>query len=556
MVKLCHYDPSNPTVYFSLGEGIAALGLIFAAFQLRKPIWNMTLDIRGRALRNLHWLFVVLGLLSVLVAALLPQFLILHPTIFQYPIFWEMIALVSFAAGAFSFYWFGTHRKGLLTRKNAERFFQVLLHGAAVTRENNAEDVVKLTGANLKKIIQFASEVPRFPNDSWNAKEEAGSYCLSILSVVLTEPEIIKHIATSRIDFLLHLIGAIREGKLTHPDTRILFREISKELFVNPSSYLYRQLQYAGLGYEKPVYTALFRDQIVLDNYRPLQEWYYWKKDVIDRKYLEVYLQALETAIEGYWFDENAGLDHSLFASAFRQLSDAAQSVATAGRKEGVLPGTDTFWLLHDISSFFGRTFPLAYNNAVEKGKVKKTDINVQVSRDGDSDSITAYFIDGLFGYFEALSYIDDKDDEVRSLAIDATNAVIDKFSGDHQGYANMEQRLLKLFWERFEENVAGGYAPMIRVYISLILFPIGTYSPEQQLERNRLIRFLYEKVGPILRADPSKTSRFLPIFVVFNKKTKKFEWVMHGGGKVALIEGTTATVKPPRQALHRPIKR
>lgn len=538
-LKLCSYDPLNPIVYFSLGEGIAALGLLFAILHLQKPIWKMTLRIRNKFARNLHWYFAIIGLFSLIISVLLTQFFIAHRTILHYPVFWELIAFFAFVSSVFTSFFLSMKRTNLINEKNARRFYKVLLNSAAVTRKNHTEDVINLVGSNLNKIIDLASKTPRRPDRNWDPNEQPESSALGVLEVVLTEPEIVKYITTSRIDFLLHFIQKVKESRIDHTLVRSFFREITQELFSNPSSYFYRQLEYGGLGNEKPIYNALFHDQVILDNFRTLGNWNYWERDTFDKKFLQVYLQALKTAIEGYWFDQNAGISIEPFYSAFTQLTHAAQSFSSnvKNEKDSKFVGTEFFWLLNEIASFYSRTFPIIYNEALEKEKVKDLDLEVKVDKDRHKhgESITAFYVDGLFGFFEALSYIDGFDDDIRSFAIDSTSQIIEVSSGSDQTYQKMRTRFLKLLWDRFEENVKGGYAPMIRVYISLILFPAMTYPTWLEEERKRLITFLYEKIKPIITKDPEKIKRFLPIFVEYNTKTKKFEWVSRGDDRTVL---------------------
>jgi hypothetical protein len=51
--KFCTYDPRSAPIHFSLGEAVAALGLIFAALQLSNEKKKITLIIKEWYLRHM-----------------------------------------------------------------------------------------------------------------------------------------------------------------------------------------------------------------------------------------------------------------------------------------------------------------------------------------------------------------------------------------------------------------------------------------------------------------------------------------------------------------------
>lgn len=67
------YDIANPSIYLDLGGALAAFGLIFAVYQLRKPQWELVLKIRSGWQSNLIWIFGGVGLLLVLIGTLIHQ---------------------------------------------------------------------------------------------------------------------------------------------------------------------------------------------------------------------------------------------------------------------------------------------------------------------------------------------------------------------------------------------------------------------------------------------------------------------------------------------------
>ena len=70
--------------YLDLGGALAALGLIFTAYQLRSSKWDIILRIRNFWQRNLFLIFAVLALLCTLAGLLFSEILLLDQKLFYY----------------------------------------------------------------------------------------------------------------------------------------------------------------------------------------------------------------------------------------------------------------------------------------------------------------------------------------------------------------------------------------------------------------------------------------------------------------------------------------
>jgi hypothetical protein len=92
----CRYNPAAPaSIYFGLGQAIAALAFTFAVQQLLKPIYRFRLGIRYVPLSRLY-ICVFAGVGAVVIAALVPNFPILHSGPWGYAIAWEIGAAALF----------------------------------------------------------------------------------------------------------------------------------------------------------------------------------------------------------------------------------------------------------------------------------------------------------------------------------------------------------------------------------------------------------------------------------------------------------------------------
>ncbi len=95
---------TNAPIHLDLGGALAAFGLIFAVYQLRREPWDVVLQIRRRWQSCLFWYFGVAGLSLSLLAVILSDFVVPTRLIpFYIPIALQVLAYLCFvlsAAGA------------------------------------------------------------------------------------------------------------------------------------------------------------------------------------------------------------------------------------------------------------------------------------------------------------------------------------------------------------------------------------------------------------------------------------------------------------------------
>jgi hypothetical protein len=92
----CTYDPAAPaSIYFSPGAAIGALAFTLAVHQLLRPIYRFRLSARYLRVRHLYIVvFAAAG--ATLIAALVPNFPVLHGGPWGYAIVWEVLATTLF----------------------------------------------------------------------------------------------------------------------------------------------------------------------------------------------------------------------------------------------------------------------------------------------------------------------------------------------------------------------------------------------------------------------------------------------------------------------------
>jgi|GEM_PF-6090126 len=530
----CIYNPREPFVYFTLGEAVAALAIIFVVYQFRSPLWDITLSVR-KWVKWVVYSLLSLGVFSVLMASLIPQFPYYSSVpLLSYPLFWEILGLFAFTSSPIILIGFAHKLTGLFSEYKAGRLFNVLLEqnstmnvvthkAVADVLRDNMEDICKATSiynrwkAHLAQESEIKYEYPEYSQISFE-----------ILHVVMGDHGFLNYVVTSRYDLLSRYIYFVDKYKLWDARIHNGFDAVVKVLFENRQSYLYREMEYTGIGYYEHFTKQIFFNQKIVTELRPLQAWLCWERSdgYIDK--LRLYLKCLEMAITGYWDNNNVRLDFTPFTVAYDNLEHIALSTTLEiADVEG-----KRIWrcsenkILEELSRFIGRTFPNLYKEALDKKAVGQNDIDVSVDPEHDyiNKSLTAAYANLVFEYLSVLSSINGHFVFVRHHAMEATGCLIGILSKDDSIFANIRSRLIKLLWDRIAENLEDHYAPVIKIYLMLIC---GKYSKDEPQwmsdERKKLIGLLYEKVLPSITNDPTKADRLLPQDVTYDKDNNSF---------------------------------
>ncbi len=121
-VRGCIYNPQNPTVYFDLGGALAAVGLLFAAYQLSDKKWKIRHRILWKYSEMILWGMCVVGLICALFASIFPSLGIISAPKWSYPILWEVLAYVCFLSGLIYYVVVGLFRKSFLVKSMQKDF--------------------------------------------------------------------------------------------------------------------------------------------------------------------------------------------------------------------------------------------------------------------------------------------------------------------------------------------------------------------------------------------------------------------------------------------------
>lgn len=122
-ILACQYDPAAPAIYLSLGDTLAASGLIFAAYQLADRRWKIRHGIHWYYSSLFLWLGSLLGIVSAVIASSLPVLEIFNrANLLSYPLFWEILSLSFFVFGVAHYVVVGLFWTRFFGKTNAENY--------------------------------------------------------------------------------------------------------------------------------------------------------------------------------------------------------------------------------------------------------------------------------------------------------------------------------------------------------------------------------------------------------------------------------------------------
>ncbi len=550
--SLCSYDIVNPPVFFSLGEAVGALGLIFAVYALKNSSWNIVFSIRNRFQRNLVWYLGGAGLAAVFMGAVIRELpLNFFASPFNSPLLYELIGFLFFIAAPTSLLVLARRKVGLFYPKRAHRFYGVLHNAISRPTSENIEVVVDLIGSNLEEICEALSKIARFPRrpsdeEAYEPSDEqkfAGS-ANAILTVILGDSKVANYIATGRLDFTLYLFEMLKKHNITNDHTRLGIEKLLEALFTNKSSHLYSQLDYRGMSLSANAYEELFSDPYFVSRFDPYSSAVRWGGGNLTSPYLTVYLKALRHSLQGYWANSCPNEMEENINRGLRQLGEYCKSLALFKFEKG--KERQSLDSLGEIGMFLGHTYVWDYRDGLKKTDAISDYEKNATYHDYFSHSVNYAYSACLYEYIEALSMFDKNsktEENIRLHAITATTEVIGVNANPADDLGGIRKALISLIWEKIASspklmsNEDGYFPTVLRTYISLVGLEVGSPTSVHSLERAKVITFLNDKIKPkILAGELMKNDRttyeeaLLPTNVKLNRTTGKFEYEMSRG--------------------------
>lgn len=487
--------PASPN-YLDLGGALAAFGLIFAVYQLRKSDWDAVLKIRSNWQKNLFWIFGGVALLMSLlrvVATQIPLAYLAYP--FNVPLFYEITAYLFFIASPLSLMILATRKKKLFTSKNARKFYEVMILEVAKANDERLNAALEILLHNFEDICKAAAE---------ESNGEMNGAARAILDVILSEESMVRLLTTKRIDALQHILTMVKKYHINRQDSGVGIPKIVGNLFSEKESFFYKQLDRTGFALSSNVYDAIFKSPEMLANFDlfgfPTLD--YSMRAGFRQSGIKVFIKALSEAIETYL--KTGQVSARNINNGISYLSDIFGDVCLKLSMEEQR-GSDTRYtykddwqLLHDIAYFLGHDYIFIGNDEQLNTGIIDREKTVPEADFFSYQTINAGIAAALFKAFEQLSFLSKTTDTYYTV-LDLLNGMTYQ-SGTREGY---REPFTKRMWEQIGHNVAERYYPAaLRTYLVFIGFCLASTNARtgwigEQTERMR--RLLYIDLKTLL---------------------------------------------------------
>lgn len=503
-----NYDFINPPVYLDLGGALAAFGLIFAVYQLRKPQWDLVLKIRDKWQGNLFWIFGGIGLLLTLIRVFVSEtYIFCLPFPFDIPLFYEISAYLFFIASPLSLIYFSTKTSGLFNEKTARRFYESLVWEISKTADENINAALGVLLPNFEAICKATQ--------THKEKDEIHQSASAILDVVLSDAGIVKVLTIKRLNALQYIFSIIEKYKVSRRDAGIGIPIIVKNLFYDKDSFFYKHLEREGLALPLNIYESIFDTPVILDNFNLFSYptlWHSMPKE-LGTIGLRVFIEALSRSIKTYLKTGEVSPRHindglSYLSETFGNICRAISDIERKGGDTSYTGLQEEWWALHQIANFLGHDYPfLAYQEELNANVAEKEKTVSEGSFFSDS-TINAGIAGAIYKGFEQLSYIENTTDTYHTV-LELLHGMIYE-SERKEGYRPpFEKRM----WEQIAANVIHRHYPAaLRTYLEFIGFCAASDANQRQgwvgEQTERMRRLLYVDLKPLLDADTEMVNK------------------------------------------------
>jgi hypothetical protein len=537
-------QPSDPPIYLDFGGALAAFGLIFAVYQLRKPQWDVVLRIRNNWQKNLFWILGGMGLLFTLIRILITNSFIYYWIFpFNHLLFYEIAAYIFFISSPLSLIYFSTKAKGLFNKNTAAKFYEVLIQEISRT---NSEGV----GAALEVLLYNFRDICKIAHDG-KKDEDITQLSRAVLDVVLSDESIAKILTTKRLDALQFIFAIVEKQGISRRESGIGIPKLVKKLFYNKESFFYKHLDRDGLALSSNIYESIFDSPVILTNFDLFgyPTFGYSMEKEINLEEINVFIEALSRSIKTYLKDGRVPPRH--INNGLSHLSEIFGDICfKINLEEG--RGIDTkyslkneWWALHIIAIFLGHDYLfLGHDEKLNQSIVDKEKTATEANPFSEL-TINEGIAATIYKAFEQLSYIE-KSTDIYDIVHDLTHGMIYE-SNLKNGYRDpFEKRM----WQQIGANVIRRHYPAaLKTYLVNFGYYLGSNKGKEtdgwvngQTERAR--RLLYNDLKPLFDKntkmvnDEEMKSVLLPQEMSY--KNKEFTY-RFGFGK-----GEEKTILPP----------
>ena len=511
------YDPANPTVYFDIGEAIAAIGILLAFISLANPNRRFRWRLGWFRLRTAYFLF-FFGILCVLIAAGIPVAPFKICGVAGWPLFWEVLAGLAFTLGSLGLILSGA-RPVKLTKRTGRTFFGLCYSVIARGDDQELGALAEEIAPSAESVVRFAKGFDRIQARA--AKESGREYEVTKpakwacrLMDLWSDKRFCNVIVTRCPGTAIEFFKQIKAFALYNSGGYSFVQQLIREAFRDRGSILHREEPHAGLGHFQPFTETVFGDfTLVNSGFRPLQAPGYQHDNLID---LEKFNQCLLRAVRAYLEAGEYNGDISGLWCGVGVLADSGKALVGRMRDEerSYAQYTDRpSWALTRVPEAFKGILKMlqGYEAVLPEYSFDEADVH------GFNDrSIYGTMARGIYEFYDGLTRIDGHDWETRTAALEIWMEIYSPSAGtESRTVKEIQKRLEVRLWEQVEKNLERDrmcYPMITRLLISVIgLWEHPSASDGEKRVSEELRRMIKEKFSSASKLDEKRARELLP---------------------------------------------
>lgn len=463
----CSYKPGAPYgVYFSLGEAIGALALMVAVQQLLKPVYHLRLAARSLTINHLYGALFI-GAAAVLVSAIVPQVPLLHGGPWGFPVIWEVLGALIFAAVYAVVIWV-ISRPAVATPRNMVAFCRASARLLSSASDTDRTDYVRDLAASAVPLIEAAAFVDRHHTTAFwefihREKIAQGGIACQLLRL-LADPHFCRVVVRHNPWAVAGIMEEIDTRNLHAKAAAQFIREIAFQAVFDDESMMIREVAYTGFGTAPVLTDGIFRSRHIVETLDPF-DWLFSDDRRFSASTLKRFGKAFEAATETL-IEGGAFYQVQAMYSCHRTFEAIARFCAGLQRSK-----SDDY----DVAIAAAHCFRSAAAFACRAERECDPDTYAQMFLEGDGRdyaiSTFEVLVDDIYWGLEGVSnQFAGFNDLFWSMALDLTGLVYGRYaSGETAGMTPLQQRLSIKIIRKVRENMNGYYPAITRVMVAVI---------------------------------------------------------------------------------------
>jgi hypothetical protein len=508
------------TVYFSIGDAVAGLGIFLIIPQFLKPIYFFRLRVIGIGLRTLYAM-AGLGFICVVIAALVPLLPEAVPAIFRMPLIWELTGAALYAACYTALGWIYIFP----ARVNARSVTQYVRAGSNLLASASEEDRVEFAAdilANIKRLIRIADQPAGAQAKLWFVTHqqagETSAYSESFLRL-LADPVFCKTLVVRLPWDAARLLRAFSEEQPKTQVGRIFVHQITRGWLLSAEATGVGDIDWRTFSDAPELADAAFGDTYLNRHYLPWESLSAQDFTRIDVGVMERIERAAKLTIDDHVRDRfsyqsyNTARLQENFEILSRQIFLLKKAEPDITPCANIL-GRSVKYIVEST-----RRYCRSAEGADGKALFASGDT---VSGFSALDSIAELVLSVLentaheFGGFE---------DKFWPMAREIWDATLPRFGAQPETMDALQQRVTLKLIEKTRETMEGWYSPLPRLALAII----GPHAAKGETGERTAFKICRDMFYRELKAypafyesDPERAKTFLPNNVRYNPATSE----------------------------------